>query len=58
MDPRATPAARFCLGAAFFRAARFAAFRSVLSSICFVFMIVFSSLRISQLISSVRAQES
>jgi len=40
-EPRATPAARFCAGAAFLRAARFFAFRSVLSSMCFVFILQF-----------------
>jgi hypothetical protein len=39
-DPRATPDARLALGAAFFRAARFNFFRSVLSAMCFVFILV------------------
>jgi hypothetical protein len=38
MDPRATPAARFALGAAFFLDARFSFLRSVLSVIVFVFI--------------------
>ena len=37
-DPRATPAARLALGAAFFRAVRFSFLRSVLSVTVFVFI--------------------
>jgi hypothetical protein len=45
-DPRATPDARLAFGAAFFRAARFNFFRSALSVIFFVFISLFSILRI------------
>src|ERR1700759_735798 len=38
MDPRATPAARFALGAAFFLDARFSFLRSALSVVVFVFI--------------------
>src|SRR5579885_3362626 len=48
MEPRATPEARLALGAAFLRAARFTFFRSTLSVIALVFMILSSILRIFQ----------
>jgi hypothetical protein len=38
MEPRATPAARFALGAAFFLDARFSFLRSALSVVVFVFI--------------------
>jgi hypothetical protein len=38
-DPRATPAARFALGAAFLRAARFNALRSSVDAAFFVFIV-------------------
>lgn len=56
-DPRATPAARFGLGVAFLRAVRFAFFRSTGSVIVFVFILVFSILRIFPPASSGRSQE-
>ena len=57
IEPRATPAARFALGAAFLRAARFTFFRSVLSVICLVFAIsLFSILRIFRRASSSRTE--
>jgi hypothetical protein len=44
-EPRATPAARLALGAAFLRAARFSFLRSTGSVVVFVFILVFSILR-------------
>ena len=46
IDPRATPEARLALGAAFLRAVRFSFFRSVRSVTVFVFISLFSVLRI------------
>ena len=51
MDPRATPAARFALGAAFLRAARLIFLRSSLSVTFFVFISFFLVLRIFPLVS-------
>jgi len=48
IDPRATPEARFAFGAAFLRAARFNFFLSVRSVTVFVFISLFSILRIFQ----------
>jgi hypothetical protein len=45
-EPRATPAARFALGAAFLRAVRFSFLRSMVSVTFFVFISFFSVLRI------------
>src|SRR5438034_1034669 len=50
-DPRATPDARLALGAAFLRADRFSFFRSVRSVTVFVFISLFSVLRIFRPVS-------
>src|SRR6185503_10909965 len=55
IDPRATPEARLALGAAFLRAARFSFFRSVRSVAVFVFISLFSVLRIFPPFSSGRS---
>jgi hypothetical protein len=48
IDPRAVPAGRFAFGAAFFRDARLAFFRSVLSVIFLVFIRRFKFPRTSE----------
>ena len=57
-EPRATPAARLALGAAFLRAVRFSFLRSVLSVTVFVFISFFSILRIFLLVFSARNEGS
>ena len=51
IEPRATPAARFALGAAFLRAVRLIFLRSILSVTFLVFISFFLVLRIFQLVS-------
>jgi len=58
IDPRATPAARFALGAAFLRDALFSFLRSGLSVIFFVFILGLLTLRILLSASSIRIRES